>query len=111
MFWRSLPLARLFRTHSNKFHLRWSPSQVRSSSWSVIPVSLGTVLLLAASTQKMPLQPYTRPYTPSAVFPARSSARPLPADTVARGHTRDDTLLFTGKDSSGQDSTQFPFPI
>src|SRR5690242_18988041 len=111
MFWRSLPLARLFRTHSNKFHLRRSPSQVRSSSWSVIAVSVGTVLLLAACTQNMALQPYNRPYTPSDVLPDRCCARPLPADTVARGHTRDDTLLFTGKDSSGQDSIQFPFPI
>jgi hypothetical protein len=74
-------------------------------------MSAGVMLLLAACTQKMALQPYNRPYTSSDVFPDGSSARPLPADTVARGHIRDDTLLFTGKDSSGQDSTQFPFLI
>jgi Cytochrome C oxidase, cbb3-type, subunit III len=70
-----------------------------------------TALLLVACTQKMALQPYQRPYTPSDVFADGSSARPLPADTVARGQVRDDTLLFTGKDANGQDSTVFPFPI
>jgi hypothetical protein len=72
---------------------------------------MGAMLLAVGCTQKMALQPYNRPYTPSDVFPDRSSARPLPEDTVARGHVADDTLLLTGKDSSGQDSTVFPFPI
>jgi mono/diheme cytochrome c family protein len=45
------------------------------------------------------------------VFADGSSARPLPPDTVARGQVRDDALLFSGQDASGQDSTQFPFPI
>src|SRR6185437_3764279 len=74
-------------------------------------MALGAALLTVACTQKMAVQPYNRPYTSSDVFADGSSARPIPADTVARGHTRDDTLLFTGKDSSGQDSTQFPFPV
>ena len=64
-----------------------------------------------ACTQKMAVQPYNRPYTRSDVFTDGSSARPLPLDTVARGHTRDDAVLFTGKDASGQDSVEFPFPI
>ena len=68
-------------------------------------------LALVACTQKMAVQPYNRPYTSSDFFPDGSSARPIPADTVARGHTQDDSLLFTGKDASGQDSNQFPFPI
>jgi Cytochrome C oxidase, cbb3-type, subunit III len=72
---------------------------------------LGAALLATACTQKMAVQPYHRPYTPSEVFADGSSARPIPADTVARGHTQDDTLLFTGKDSNGQDSTEFPFPV
>jgi hypothetical protein len=66
---------------------------------------------MSACTQKMALQPYNRSYTPSDVFADGSSARPLPADTVARGHLQDDTLLFTGKDGNGQDSSEFPFPI
>jgi hypothetical protein len=59
----------------------------------------------------MAVQPYHRPYTPSEVFADGSSARPIPLDTVARGHTQDDALLFTGKNSDGQDTTEFPFPI
>jgi mono/diheme cytochrome c family protein len=74
-------------------------------------LGIGSALLLVACTQKMALQPYYRPYVPSDVFTDRSSARPLPADTVARGQVRDDALLFTGKDASGQDSAQLPFPI
>lgn len=83
-----------------------------------VPARVARVLVLllaglvtAACTQKMAVQPYHRPYTPSDVFADGSSARPIPQDTVARGHTQDDTLLFTGKDSNGQDSTEFPFPI
>lgn len=72
---------------------------------------LGAALLTAACTQKMAVQPYHRPYTPSEVFADGSSARPIPLDTVARGHTQDDALLFTGKNSDGQDTTEFPFPI
>jgi hypothetical protein len=71
----------------------------------------GAALLSMACTQKMALQPYNRPYTPSDVFADDSSARPIPADTVARGHTQDDSVLFTGKDANGQDTTQFPFTI
>jgi mono/diheme cytochrome c family protein len=59
----------------------------------------------------MGVQPSYRPYQPSELFADGTSARPIPADTVARGHLQDDTLLFTGKDASGQDSTEFPFPI
>ncbi|MBV9170922.1 MAG: cytochrome c [Chloroflexi bacterium] len=67
--------------------------------------------LMAVACQKMGQQPYYRPYTPSEVFPDGASARPLPPDTVARGQTADDTLLLTGKDASGQDTTEFPFPV
>ncbi|MBV9327297.1 MAG: cytochrome c [Chloroflexi bacterium] len=83
-------------------------------SWNKLggaTAALGLTLLLAGCTQKMAVQPYNRPYTASDFFSDGSSARPIPADTVARGHTQDDTLLFTGKDANGQDSTQFPFPV
>src|SRR5437016_4733313 len=72
---------------------------------------LGAILSVVGCTQKMALQPYYRPYTPSDVFADASSARPIPADTVARGHLADDSLLFTGKDSNGKDADQFPYPI
>ena len=71
----------------------------------------GGALLAAACTQQMAQQPALRPDRPSDFFPDGTSARPLPPDTVAVGHLQDDTLLFTGKDASGQDSAEFPFPI
>jgi hypothetical protein len=83
-------------------------------SWTNLGVGsalVGLAMLTAGCTQKMAVQPYNRPYTPSDVFADNSSARPIPADTVARGHEQDDALLFTGKDTTGQDSTEFPFPI
>jgi mono/diheme cytochrome c family protein len=83
----------------------------RSRLTGLVALFAGGACMLSACTQKMALQPYNRPYTPSDVFADGSSARPLPADTVARGHIQDDTLLFTGKDSQGQDATQFPFAI
>src|SRR5690348_1024092 len=86
-----------------------SMTYLRRPYLRVVGESLGFALLVAC-TQKMAVQPYNRPYTPSDVFADGSSARPIPADTVARGHTQDDTLLFTGKDSDNQDSTTFPFP-
>lgn len=72
---------------------------------------LGAALVTLACNQKMAVQPYHRPYTPSEVFADGSSARALPPDTVARGHVQADVLLFTGKDTDGQDASEFPFPI
>jgi cytochrome c5 len=71
----------------------------------------GCSLLAIGCTQRMAEEPRYRPFQPSELFTDGTSARPLPADTVARGHLRDDPLLFTGKDSSGQDTAEFPFPI
>ena len=77
---------------------------------AVLAMLLGFALLVSACTQQMAQQPSYRPYQPSGLFADGTSARPLPADTVARGQLRDDTLLFTGKEA-GQDATEFPFPI
>src|SRR5919199_6113265 len=82
-----------------------------TKSLAIAAAVAGAVLVAVGCNQKMAVQPYYRSYTASEVFPDRSSARPLPADTVPRGHVADDGLLFTGKDSSGQDSTEFPFAI
>ncbi|HEV7666192.1 MAG TPA: cytochrome c [Chloroflexota bacterium] len=59
----------------------------------------------------MATQPSYRPYQPTDFFADGTSARPLPADTVARGHLEDDPLLFTGKTPSGQLATEFPYPV
>jgi len=89
--------------------MSWSKPHGRFYSGAAAFV--GCVLLGIGCTQQMAVQPSYRPYRPAELFSDGTSARPLPADTVARGHLRDDPLLFTGKDGSGQDSTEFPMPI
>ena len=68
------------------------------------------VLVLAGCRQDMHDQPKYVPLRESAFFGDQRSARQPVAGTVARGHLRDDTLLYTGK-ANGADSTVFPFPI
>jgi len=53
--------------------------------------------LLAGCQQKMAVQPSYRPDESSSFFADGRADRPLPAGTVARGHLRTDTHLFTGK--------------
>ena len=81
-----------------------------SLQFGVVCLLLGCALMMLGC-QKMAVQPAYRPFSPSDLFPDGTSARPVPADTVAVGHLQDDTLRFTGKDVSGQDSTVFPFPV
>ena len=71
---------------------------------------LASTLLLAGCYQKMADTPRYDPLEPSGSFPDHSSARQLPADTVARGHLADDSLLETGK-VNGAESDQLPFPL
>jgi mono/diheme cytochrome c family protein len=78
-------------------------------SWPLV-VLLASVLATAACYQKMAANPRYDPLAPSNFFTDGSSARPLPTDTVARGHLQDDPALFTGK-VNGTDVDQFPFPI
>ena len=55
-------------------------------------------------------QPKYIPLRESAFFTDQRSARPLVSGTVARGHLREDALLYTGK-LNGADATMFPFAI
>jgi mono/diheme cytochrome c family protein len=55
-------------------------------------------------------QPKYIPLRESAFFNDDRSARPLVEGTVARGHLRDDELLYTGK-ARGEDATMFPFTV
>src|SRR5438105_12813659 len=73
--------------------------------------SLVATAALIGCTQRMAQAPRYDPLAPSQQFSDGASARPLPADTVARGHLQDDTLLYTGKDTSGQDTTEFPMQV
>src|SRR3954468_13791111 len=68
------------------------------------------LLTVAACRQDMHDQPKYRGLRGSDFFADGSSARPLVANTVARGHLNDDTLLVTGTEA-GVDTTVFPFPV
>src|SRR6266567_7350831 len=76
-------------------------------TWFTVAL-LMTACLLTACSQKMGQQPSYRPFQPSDQFDDATSARALPADTVARGHLRDDPLLFTGQ-QNGREVDQLPF--
>ncbi len=65
----------------------------------------------AGCKQKMSYQPRYDPLERSETFNDRSSARPLPAGTVARGFLRDDPEVFLGRKENGDYATEFPFPI
>jgi mono/diheme cytochrome c family protein len=68
------------------------------------------LLTVAACRQDMHDQPKYRGLRGSDFFVDGQGARPLVANTVARGHLNDDTLLVTGKDGQN-DTTVFPFPV
>jgi hypothetical protein len=68
------------------------------------------LVTVAACRQDMHDQPKYRGYRGSDFFPDGQSARPLVANTVARGHLNDDVLLQTGKDGQN-DTATFPFPV
>jgi mono/diheme cytochrome c family protein len=64
----------------------------------------------AACRQDMHDQPKYVPLRGTAFFNDARSARPLVEGTVARGHLRDDELLYTGK-TNGNPATVFPFAV
>ncbi|MGE3705375.1 MAG: cytochrome c [Vicinamibacterales bacterium] len=66
--------------------------------------------LSAGCRQDMHDQPRYTALQASSFFPDNSSARPLPAGTVARGHLREDALLYTGK-AADEPVDQLPFPL
>ena len=68
------------------------------------------LLTVAACRQDMHDQPKYRGLRGSDFFANGQSARPLVANTIARGHLNEDRLLMTGKDGAN-DTTVFPFPV
>jgi mono/diheme cytochrome c family protein len=72
--------------------------------------ALALMLAVTACRQDMHDQPKYRGLRGSDFFPDGASARPLVANTVARGHLNEDMLLNTGKDGIN-DSAVFPFPV
>jgi cytochrome c553 len=76
---------------------------------------VGAVMLslaaLAACRQDMHDQPKYLPLRPSSFFDDGRSARPIPENTVARGHLDEDRVFYTGRDANGKLVSEFPFPI
>ena len=67
-------------------------------------------MVFGGCRQDMHDQPKYVPLRESSFFGDQRSARTPVAGTVARGHLRDDALLYTGK-MNGADATVFPFPV
>ena len=71
---------------------------------------LAAGLLAAGCRQDMHDQPRYKPFAKSDFFADRRSARPLEDGTIARGHLRDDAVLYTGK-AAGKPVDAFPFAV
>jgi mono/diheme cytochrome c family protein len=80
------------------------------SAGSALIVVFVLALLGAACRRDMHDQPKYIPLRESTFFVDQRSARPFVTGTVARGHLREDSLLYTGK-LNGADATVFPFRI
>jgi mono/diheme cytochrome c family protein len=74
------------------------------------PWALGLLVLVAGCRQDMHDAPRYDPYERSIVFPKGTSAQPLVAGTVPRGHLAEDQALSTGK-VNDEPVNEFPFPI
>ena len=68
------------------------------------------ISLLTSCRQDMHDQPKYKPLAESSFFEDQRASRPLLEDTVARGHLREDTKLYTGREGADPVTT-FPFPI
>jgi len=69
------------------------------------------LLLLAGCRQDMHDQPRIDPLAENTFFADGSGARPLPANTVARGELRADTAFYTGQADDGSLLTAPPMPV
>lgn len=78
--------------------------------WGRLAGMLTLVVLAAGCRQDMHDQPKYRGLRGSDFFADGQSARPLIANTVARGHLNEDALLMTGRVGE-EPSTVFPFPV
>jgi Cytochrome C oxidase, cbb3-type, subunit III len=78
----------------------------------IIAAAAAFTLLLSATgcRQDMQDQPKYIPLRPTDFFEDHRSARPLPENTVARGHLNADTEFYTGMQGD-KPVERFPFPI
>ncbi|MDP8980293.1 MAG: cytochrome c [Acidobacteriota bacterium] len=76
----------------------------------VAALALATGAVFTGCRQDMHNQPRYKPLAESTFFNDHRASRPKVDGTVARGHLRVDTALYTGKQGD-QDIDFFPFPI
>lgn len=75
----------------------------------LIPLSL--CVLAAGCRRDMQDQPKYTPLEASSFFVDGRSARPIPPNTIARGHLNDNDSFHTGADASGAFLNTIPLPI
>lgn len=73
--------------------------------------ALALLALLVGCRQDMHDQPRYKPLAASTFFHGGSSARPIPGDTVARGHLDEDVEFATGKTADGKLVDVLPVPF
>ena len=83
----------------------------RSASISRWALAIAVVLLAAGCRQDMHDQPRDKPLARSDFFANGSSARMLPAHTVARGDLHADKLFYTGFTPEGDPTPTLPVPV
>jgi mono/diheme cytochrome c family protein len=81
---------------------------VSTTRLAILCAFLGSAL--AGCRQDMHDQPRYKPLAESDFFGDDRSARPLLPDTIARGHLKDDALLWTGVEG-GKLAERFPFAV
>lgn len=84
------------------------PAFVRRAAAAAVALA---ALALAGCRQDMHDAPRYKPLAASDFFANGSSARPLPAGTVARGFLREDALLYTGRTAEGSLAAELPMPV
>jgi mono/diheme cytochrome c family protein len=72
---------------------------------------LALALAAGACRQDMHDQPRIDPLAENTFFADGSGARPLPANTVARGHLREDSALYAGTYPDGSLLAEPPMPV
>ncbi len=90
--------------------MRSNPDNLAASFVKLVASMAALALLSACDLQDMYRQPKTEPFMPSPVFSDGTSARPLEADTVARGQLRTNEVFYTGK-LNDKDVDTLPVPL
>jgi mono/diheme cytochrome c family protein len=83
----------------------------RPSSRLLALAAVAASLAAAGCRQDMHDQPRIDPQAENRFFADGSGARPLPANTVARGHLRADAALYTGLYPDGSLLAEPPMPV